>query len=130
MSDGTRGVNTYTEIITSDRIQEWVNDQLLPGGDRPNPLGVIPIAHCANIPVAGSPWGLSDVADIIGLNREYNEKALEISDIVNYHAAPITVITGAKAAQLDRGPRKTWTLPKDATVQNLQGLVELDGPLQ
>jgi ribosomal protein S8 len=125
--DGTRQVMTYVERISETGIEEFVNDELIDA--RPNPLGVIPIVYIPNNPVSGSPWGTPDIADIIGLNREFNEKALEISDIINYHSAPITVVVGAKSSQLEKGPRKTWTLPKDASVTNLQALVELQGPL-
>ncbi len=124
---GTRIVNTYVERITDSGIEEYVNDELISA--RPNPLGVIPIVYIANIQVSGSPWGLSDIGDIIPLNREYNEKAMEVSDIVNYHAAPITVITGAKVPQLEKGAKKTWFLPKDAKVETLQSIHELDGVL-
>lgn len=126
-ADGTRGVNTYTEIISETGIEEYVNNELIDA--RPNPIGRIPVVHCANIQVAGSPWGLSDIMDIIPLNREFNEKALELSDIINYHSAPVTVVIGAKASQLEKGPRKTWSLPKDAKVENLQAIEELQGPL-
>lgn len=126
-ADGTRGVNTYTEIISETGIEEYVNNELIDA--RPNPIGSIPVVHCANIQVAGSPWGLSDIMDIIPLNREFNEKALELSDIINYHSAPVTVVIGAKASQLEKGPRKTWSLPKDARVENLQAIEELQGPL-
>ena len=72
--------------------------------------------------VSGSPWGLSDCHDIISLNRSYNETATDIADIVNYHAAPVTVIIGAKASQLEKGANKVWGgLPKDARVENLEG---------
>ncbi|WP_019629562.1 phage portal protein [Actinomadura atramentaria] len=118
--EGTRQVFTYTEILTDDRIEEYVNDELI--DSRPNPLGQVPIVHIPNIPVAGSPWGLSDIHDIIPLNREYNEKATNISDIINYHASPVTIITGAKASNLEKGPKKVWGgLPKDANVFNLEG---------
>jgi len=125
--DGTRQVMTYVERISETGIEEFVNDELI--DSRPNPLGVIPIVYIPNNPVSGSPWGTPDIADVVALNREYNEKALEISDIINYHSAPITVVTGAKTSQLEKGPRKTWTLPKDARVENLQSLVDLSGPL-
>jgi hypothetical protein len=126
-ADGTRQVMTYVERISETGIEEFVNDELI--DSRPNPLGVIPIVYIPNNPVSGSPWGTPDIADVVALNREYNEKALEISDIINYHSAPITVVTGAKTSQLEKGPRKTWTLPKDARVENLQSLVDLSGPL-
>jgi hypothetical protein len=126
--DGTRSVRTYVEVLTDDVIEEYLDDELI--DSRPNPLGVIPVVHIANTQVSGSPWGLSDIADIISLNREYNEKATDISDIINYGAAPVTIITGAKASNLERGPRKVWGgLPKDAQVFNLESGMDLNGPL-
>lgn len=117
-----------TEILTDEMVEEYVNDEMI--DSRPNPLGRIPIVHCTNKPVASSPWGTSDIADIIGLNREFNEKATEVSDIINYHSAPVTVITGAKANNLEKGPRKVWTIgTKDARVQNLTLDTNMAGPL-
>lgn len=119
---------TYTEIITDEYIEEYVNDELLDARD--NPLGAIPIVHIRNISISGSPWGLADIVDLIPLNREFNEKATEISDIVNYHAAPLTIVTGAKVSQLERGAKKViGGLPKDANVFNLENGVDLNGPL-
>lgn len=121
--EGTRMVNTYVEILTDNYIEEYVNDELI--DRRPNPLGFIPVVHIANKPVAASPWGLSDVQDIIPLNRTFNELATDILDIINYHVAPITIITGAKASNLEMGANKVWALPmKDARVENLTGGAE------
>ena len=118
--EGTRQVFTYTEILTDDVIEEYINDELI--DSRPNPLGQIPVVHIANIPVSGSPWGLSDAHDIIAINRAYNEISTDIADIINYHAAPVTVIVGAKASNLEKGAKKVWGgLPKDAQVFNLEG---------
>jgi len=118
--EGTRQVYTYTEILTDDRIEEYINDELI--DSRPNPIGVVPVIHIPNTLVSGSPWGLSDCHDVITLNRAYNETATDVADIVNYHAAPVTVITGAKASALEKGPKKVWGgLPKDAQVFNLEG---------
>ena len=118
--EGTRQVFTYTEILTDDSIEEYLNDELI--DSRPNPIGIVPVVHIANRPVSGSPWGLPDCQDIISLNRQYNEVATSVADIINYHAEPITIITGAKASQLERGAKKIWAgLPKDARVENLEG---------
>lgn len=118
--EGTRQVYTYTEILTDDMIEEYINDELI--DSRPNPLGIIPIIHIPNVRVSGSPWGLSDCNEIISINRTYNETATDIADIVNYHAAPVTIITGAKVNQLEKGANKVWGgLPKDAKVMNLEG---------
>lgn len=118
--EGTRQVFTYTEILTDDRIEEYINDELI--DSRENPMGTIPVVHIPNTRVSGSPWGLSDCNDIISLNRNYNEVATDIADIVNYHAAPVTIISGAKASTLEKGANKVWGgLPKDAKVYNLEG---------
>jgi hypothetical protein len=118
--EGTRQVFTYTEILTDDIIEEYINDELI--DSRPNPLGVIPVIHIPNVRISGSPWGLSDCNDIISINRTYNETATDVADIVNYHAAPVTVIIGAKASQLEKGANKVWGgLPKEARVENLEG---------
>jgi hypothetical protein len=118
--EGTRQVFTYTEILTDDIIEEYINDELI--DSRPNPLGTIPVIHIPNVRISGSPWGLSDCHDIIPINRTYNEVSTDIADIVNYHAAPVTVIIGAKANQLEKGANKVWGgLPKDARVENLEG---------
>ena len=118
--EGTRQVFTYTEILTDDIIEEYINDELI--DSRPNPLGTIPVIHIPNVRISGSPWGLADRHDITNINRAYNETATDVSDIVNYHAAPVTVIIGAKASQLEKGANKVWGgLPKDAKVENLEG---------
>ena len=117
-AEGTRQVFTYTELLTEDRVEEYVNDELI--DSRPNALGEIPIVHISNLPIPSSPWGMPDIQDITNLNREYNEKATDISDIINYHAAPVTVVIGARASNLEKGAKQTWSIPnKDAKVENL-----------
>ena len=81
--DGTRQVSTYSEILTDEWIEEYIDDNLI--DSRPNTLGQIPIVFIPNIPIEGSPWGLSDINDVVPLNREYNEKSMDLSDIINYH---------------------------------------------
>lgn len=128
-NEGTRQIFTYTEILTDTMIEEYVNDELI--SSRPNPLGEIPVVHIPNTMVSGSPWGLGDCESIHTLNRQYNEIATDIADIINYHAAPVTVITGAKASQLEKGPKKVWGgLPKEAQVFNLENGVQLSGPME
>jgi hypothetical protein len=128
-AEGTRMVYTFTEILTDDTVEQYVNDELI--DQYPNPIGHIPVVHIPNMTISSSPWGQSDIYDIISLNRELNEKMTEVSDIINYHASPVTIITGAKAAQLERGPKKVWAgLPKDANVFNLESRGEMAGALE
>jgi hypothetical protein len=128
-AEGTRQVFTYTELYTEDAHQEFINDELF--NSEENPLGVVPIVHIANTKVPSSPWGLSDIQDIVDLNRQYNETATEITDIVNYYSSPVTIVTGAKVPDLQRGVRKVWAVPNDkAKIENLDLGVDLDGPLK
>jgi hypothetical protein len=109
----------FTQIITRDQIvEQYHGDQPMV---RPNVLGEIPLVHIRNLGLPKEYYGLPDGADLIDLQREFNEKATDISDVINYHSAPVTVVTGAKAKQLERGPRQIWSgLPKDASVFNLK----------
>jgi hypothetical protein len=127
--EGTRQVYTFTEILSDDMVQQFINDELI--DEYPNAIGTIPVVHIPNVTISSSPWGQSDIWDIIPLNRELNEKMLEVSDIINYHAAPVTIITGAKASQLERGPKKVWAgLPKDSNVFNLESKGNMAGALE
>jgi hypothetical protein len=78
--------------------------------------------HIANKPVLASPWGLSDVVYLIDINRRFNETATMILDIIDYHTAPVTVVTGAAMNNLEKGANKMWAIrQKDAKVENLTG---------
>lgn len=119
---------SYTELWTEDAMQAFINDELVESQE--NPLGVIPIVHIANRKVPSSPWGLSDIQDITDLNRQYNETATLIADIIDYYASPMTIIIGAKANQLERGPKKVWSIANEkASVQNLTLGAELEQSL-
>lgn len=127
--EGTRQVFSFTELWTEDAMQAFINDELVESQE--NPLGVIPFVHIANTKVPSSPWGLSDIQDITDLNRQYNETATLIADIVNYYASPTTVIIGAKANSLERGPKKVWSIAnKEASITNLTLGAELAQALE
>ena len=126
--EGTRQVFTYVELLTDEVIEEYINDELVSA--RPNPLGRIPIVPVANLKIASSPWGLADLQEILVLNRELNEKATQLSDIINYHSQPVTVLFGARASNLEKGPNKIWSVPsKDAKIQNLEQNADVAGIL-
>ncbi len=114
----TLNVKRFTQIITPDYIIEQFE-----GGDprvRRNILGEIMVVHIANTGLAREFYGMSDLDGLIDLQRELNEKSTDVSDVINYHAQPTTVIQGAKASHLERGPKQIWSgLPVDAKVFNL-----------
>ena len=115
----------FTQIITPTYIIEQIHGQA--PVTRNNILGEIPLVHWQNLPMAGEYYGIADTFDLIDLQREFNEKSTDISDTINYHGNPVTVITGGKAKQLERSSRQLWSgLPSDAKVFNLA----LGGELQ
>jgi hypothetical protein len=109
----------YKQIWTKDKVEVWQGgEQLL---DLPNKYGKIPFEQIKNFPVAGRSEGLSDLEDLIPLNVELNMKKSNISEIIDYHSAPVTVVFGAKVSSLEKGANKLWGgLPKDAKVENLE----------
>ena len=121
---GTINVRRFTQIITPDTIVEQYE-----GGIpmiRPNALGEIPVVHIKNLNVPRDFYGLSDLDPILSLQSELNEKATDNSDIIHYHAGPTTVVTGAKAGQIEKSANKIWSgLPAEARVQNLEMSTDL-----
>jgi len=109
----------YKEEITRDKIKYYVDDKLQKEID--NVVGKINVVHIRNLPKAGKSYGQSDLKAVTDLQKELNEKVTDVSDIINYHAAPITIIKGAKSKNLEKGARKVWGgLPADADVYNLK----------
>lgn len=106
--------------------QTWTKDKIIiqQGTEEPkiliNKYGVIPFVQVKNIPLANRSRGVSDLEDLIPLNVELNLKNSDISEIIDYHSAPVTVVFGAKISALEKGANKMWGgLPKDARVENL-----------
>lgn len=109
----------YKQIWTKDTCT--VQDGNEPVVEYPNKYGVIPFVQIKNLGISGRTYGRSDLEDIIPLNTEYNMKDSNVSEIIDYHAAPVTVVYGAKIGNLEKGANKLWGgLSKDARVENLE----------
>ncbi len=119
-----RQIRVKSEVWTSKEVVTMIDKEIIE--KKPNRLGELPFVHIANLPIAGDFYGMSDLAEVCELNREMNEKLTDISDVINYHGSPLTVVTGARLGQLERGPNRMWALPEGAAIQNLK----LDGDLK
>jgi len=108
---------TTGELLREARVMRYSGKDLV--SDEVNVLGEVPVVHIANYPLAGEYWGMSDLTDAVDLNREINEKTTDISDIINYHGSPMTVLYGAKLTDLERGANRIWALPEGAKAENL-----------
>lgn len=122
--------NTFTTTysgytITKEKIVTWQagSDGSVVESSRretPNPIGDVFAVHIRNYPLGDSLFGKDDLRDAERLNRNLTEAINGIDGIIKYHGDPITIIYGAKASNLKKGPNKIWgNLPKDGKVENL-----------
>lgn len=107
--------------------QIWDKEKcvIVDGSEEPvefkNDLGFIPFVCFNNFVLAGQLDSRSDLDDIIPLNMEFNLKKSNVSEVIDYHSSPITVVYGAKIGNLEKGANKLWGgVPKDARVENLE----------
>ena len=108
----------YKEFWTNETIQIFQGAELIE--EMQNPYGFIPFVQIKNFPIAGRSRGVGDLDDIIPLNVELNTKKSDVSEVIDYHSAPITLVYGARIGNLEKGANKVWGgLPKDAKVENL-----------
>ena len=108
----------YKEYWTKDSITIYEGKEQI--DEMINPYGFIPFVQIKNFPVAGRTRGVGDIDDIIPLNVELNTKKSDVSEVIDYHSAPITLVYGAKIGNLEKGANKVWGgLPKDSKVENL-----------
>lgn len=109
----------YKQVWTKERCEEYLGESRV--GVYENKYGVIPFIQIKNFELAGRTYGVSDLEDIIPLNMESNLKKSDVSEIIDYHSAPVTVVFGARIGQLEKGANKVWGgLPKDGRVENLE----------
>lgn len=120
---GELELRTVTITLTPDKIivrRPTADGKAEEDVVSPNLYGEVPVVHWQNLPNASDYYGLSDVLPVIPLQKELNEKSTDISDIVNYHAAPITVVFGAKISTIDKTSKTLWSnLPAEAKVELL-----------
>lgn len=127
--DGKFRTRQYTEIHTADKIVSLVDGQI--DNQTDNPLGEMLVVHVPNEPLPYRKYGRSDLEALLLPNKELNEKASDFSEILAYHAAPVTIIKGARVHQLEKGARKVWGgIPKDGDVYNLNLDADLSSSME
>lgn len=118
----------YEELWTDEFYEIRREDQVVERGE--NIFGEVPFVHVLNRPNTNGRYGTSELADLVPIQRQINEKATDISDIIDYHGSPQTVVIGAKAsADLERGSDNIWSLPQKAEIKNLEILGDLKANL-
>jgi hypothetical protein len=107
------------EVWTQSRFQLVVGGEVVREGA--NPYGCIPFVLVPNLQPPNQPWGVSDLVDLIPLNRELDERMGDQADVIRYHADPPVVFRGVEEhSDLPVGPGTVWDLPRDAEVSLLE----------
>ncbi|MFN8525643.1 MAG: phage portal protein [Chloroflexota bacterium] len=121
-SGGTADPRASVEVV-----ERWTATELsLTFGERvvrrgPNPYGFIPFVHVPNLQPANQSWGVSDLVDVIPINRELNERVSDQADVIRYHADPPIVFKGVtEHTDLAVGPGTVWDVPVDSDVKLLE----------
>lgn len=128
-ADGSKKKVSYTEVHTDSNIITFIDGEV--DNVAPNPLGELLIIHIKNEPLPFERFGRSDLEDLILLQKEFNEKTSDFSEILAYHAAPVTIVKGARLPTLDKGARKVWAgIPEKGDVFNLNLEADLSSSLE
>lgn len=123
----TLGAVSFDSLYFSKSVIRYIKGDTI-AMETENVLGLVPVVHIPNYTDGVTPWGISDIEEIVPLNTEYNTTALSMRRIIKYHAEPTTVIFGARASRLEKGANKLWSgLPSDAKVENLSFDSDLPG---
>ena len=117
---GVRTVKIIRYIYYPDKIEKYEDSTMAKGYPIENPFKFIPVVHWKNLRSGVDPFGISDIEDVVPINTELNLKNSDVSEILDYHTSPVTVIFGARAQQLDKGANKVWSgLPEKGRVEQL-----------
>ncbi|MDP8921983.1 MAG: phage portal protein [Chloroflexota bacterium] len=102
---GDEGLVEVVERWTTDEFQVLVGERVARSG--PNPYGAIPFVHVPNLPLANETWGVSDLVDVIPINREIDERVSDQADIIRFHADPPVIFKGVN----DHTDLAEWPTP-------------------
>jgi hypothetical protein len=108
-----------TENVTV--VEEWsdatyrvlVDD--VPIHDGANPYGFIPYLIFPNTPRPHEFWGVSDLADILEVNRALDRRLSILAQILELSGNPVTVLENVTGAQgVNVAPGALWELPENS----------------
>jgi len=108
-----------TENVTV--VEEWsdatyrvlVDD--VPVHDGANPYGFIPYLIFPNTPRPHEFWGVSDLADILEVNRALDRRLSILAQILELSGNPVTVLENVTGAQgVNVAPGALWELPENS----------------
>lgn len=115
------GVAPATDAAAVAVVEEWtaatyrvlVGEAVLHAG--PNPYGALPYVIFPNTPQPHDFWGVSDLADIMNVNRALNRRLSVLAQILELSGNPVTVLENVTGAQgVNVAPGALWELPENS----------------
>jgi hypothetical protein len=110
VKDKTSGV---VELWTEDEFELWIDGVLTE--KKSNPYGFIPFVIFPNLREPKKFWGISDLSQIIGPQRELNRATSQLSRILELSGNPIAVLENVEESEdIAVSPGAVWNIPEDA----------------
>ncbi len=110
VKDKTSGV---IELWTENEFELWIEGALVE--KKPNPCGFIPFVIYPNLREPKKFWGISDLSQIIGPQRELNRATSQLSRILELSGNPIAVLENVEESEdIAVSPGAVWNIPEDA----------------
>lgn len=120
-ADGREPTDGGNRDRDSVKVTEaWTAEELVielegtPARSLPNPIGQVPYVIFPNLRKPHSPWGESDLVDLVEINRQLNTRMSIFNRILEVSGNPIVVLENAEMEDVQVGPGETWTLPEHA----------------
>jgi len=108
--DKTSGI---VELWTEGGFELWVDGVLTE--KKSNPYGFIPFVIFPNLREPKKFWGISDISQIIGPQRELNRATSQLSRILELSGNPIAVLENVEESEdIAVSPGAVWNIPEDA----------------
>jgi hypothetical protein len=104
---------TVVERWTAQDFELWLDDACIEQKD--NPYGFIPFIIFPNLREPKEAWGISDLAQIIEPQREFNRAMSQLSRILELSGNPIAVLENVETSEdIAVRPGAVWNIPEDA----------------
>jgi len=106
-------MQTLIEVWTDRDFELYLEGALMVR--KPNPYGFIPFVIFPNLREPKKFWGISDLAQIVGPQRELNRAFSQVSHILELSGNPVAVLQNVEESSDIAGmPGAVWNLPEDA----------------
>ncbi len=116
-------------LVDSQKIVEYRDGKKF--AEREHRLGQCPVVHVRNLPVPATVYGRSDLYNIVELQKTYNKVMTDLTDIVAYHASPVTLAYGVRINQMEKGAQRMYAgLPYESKIENLEMKGDIDSSLK